>query len=747
MKLISFLLASILTLSAFAAPPMGVSGQQDTSNQYPSVIQTHNKLATNLGSGKTLIESGNTNILTNPSFEHSSWNTAWTVSTVLGVDVVASAETSTVIDGKKAAKVTVTASSFEATNDSTLYAAQYANSVQGLAYARVKTSLSGVKLCARKAGTTSTTLCATHSGSGNWELLKVPFVLSTTSNGISIANYSAQTGTVYIDNAFVGAVDLKVDTNNISDWVSYTPTGSWTNATYTGKWRRIGDSMEVNFEATLTGAASGVDFNVSIPTGYTIDTSKFAEAIFLQSIFGSAFLSDASANTHHFAQVGYLSTSTVFLTYQNQTTGQVNSLTASLPFVWASGDKIKGTFQVPIVGWGSSGSIYSSTNADTDWQACTFSTLAWQGLGTVTNNLECKRRGSDLLMRGVSTIGTVSSSEARIPLPLWNGVQLVNKSNGFYGYLTTGNGTLNRPKSFATYSTATGLSYINIGVAEYSLASGAIAPLAGNTYLSNSDFLIPQGELVIPIQGWENSNIIIGQFNGLESCTNTFQCTDTFSAYVNSSGTVSSENVDWISGNASISTQYILNLNTSNLGLTTGMNCQATADNVGRAVRTFSTGASQVQMTVFNTNTQVAVSDTGFTITCQKQGADYIGRTARAVASDQNVRTNGLLKSVMYSGAFAVGTSTPLQTYGDWIQSISSSGTGQVTFNFKTNTFASRPTCIITGYKTGAETNSYGCNLDIAATNTASSVSFRCNQNSTTAFNVSADILCHGYSP
>ena len=32
-----------------------------------------------------------------------------------------------------------------------------------------------------------------------------------------------------------------------TDWVSYTPTGAYsTNTTYAGKWRRIGDTMEVN---------------------------------------------------------------------------------------------------------------------------------------------------------------------------------------------------------------------------------------------------------------------------------------------------------------------------------------------------------------------------------------------------------------------------------------------------------------------------------------------------------------------
>lgn len=67
----------------------------------------------------------------------------------------------------------------------------------------------------------------------------------------------------------------------VGEWQSYTPTGNdqWTaNATYYGKWRRVGDSMELQLgiaagASTPTGGDTGAT-RISLPTGYTIDTSK-----------------------------------------------------------------------------------------------------------------------------------------------------------------------------------------------------------------------------------------------------------------------------------------------------------------------------------------------------------------------------------------------------------------------------------------------------------------------------------------
>ena len=155
-------------------------------------------------------------------------------------------------------------------------------------------------------------------------------------------------------------------------------------------------------------------------------------------------------------------------------------------------------------------------------------------------------------------------------------------------------------------------------------------------------------EARIPCVGWTDSNIIIGQFNGLESCTDTLECTDTFSAKISSAGTVSDENINWISGNSSGSAGvYTLTFVT---GIFTA------APNCALAMQTITTNRIPRIDTISATEIVVRTRDTGLTdaaanfqIICQKQGADYIGKTAKAVASDQNVATPGVTKSTFCS--------------------------------------------------------------------------------------------------
>lgn len=65
------------------------------------------------------------------------------------------------------------------------------------------------------------------------------------------------------------------DVVEMSDWTSFTVTSSHiANTTTTGKWRRVGDSMEIQFFNAYSGAPTSAALTFDIPTGYTIDTAK-----------------------------------------------------------------------------------------------------------------------------------------------------------------------------------------------------------------------------------------------------------------------------------------------------------------------------------------------------------------------------------------------------------------------------------------------------------------------------------------
>jgi hypothetical protein len=236
----------------------------------------------------------------------------------------------------------------------------------------------------------------------------------------------------------------------------------------------------------------------------------------------------------------------------------------------------------------------------------------------------------------------------------------------------------------------------------------------------------------------------VGSFDGIEKCKDSYECTDTFSAYVSSAGNVQlgSENIDWINGNATVATNYTLNFNTSKLILTAGMNCAVTADNVGRSARILSPSSTSVVVTVFNTLAQVATTDTGFWIICQKSGADYIGKTAKAVASDQNLRTPGVTNGVVYSARVSF-TGSIITQKGSWLTSVTNNATGDLSLNIPSGKFSTVPICSCTPEITTGDSSFYLCNQNID-TLAPTHIRFRAKNIANAAFNIQAQIVCHG---
>lgn len=129
--------------------------------------------------------------------------------------------------------------------------------------------------------------------SGTSERYISGFIDSTSSTSYRLILHTATTSasayTVKFDNFYVGpAENTTIDFINMTDWVSFTTTitGSTSNptkgtiATDTGRWRRVGDTMEIEYEyrQTAAGSAGSGAYLLSIPSGYTIDTTKTGTA-------------------------------------------------------------------------------------------------------------------------------------------------------------------------------------------------------------------------------------------------------------------------------------------------------------------------------------------------------------------------------------------------------------------------------------------------------------------------------------
>lgn len=199
----------------------------------------------------------------------------------------------------------------------------------------------------------------------------------TSSNGTSyrlcVYNANATSGavTVYFDSFFVGP-QITAAGAAVSDWVSYTPTGGWTGAvTYNGKWRRVGDSMEIIAQVSCSGAPTGTNPTINLPSGFTIDITKLATDTSREPM-GLAVFVDAGVQTYRGAV--FLNTTTSVMPVAYGVAGTyANDAVASTttPFTFGASDIITVEFKAPIVGW-SSNTVMSS---DTDTRVVSFAGL------------------------------------------------------------------------------------------------------------------------------------------------------------------------------------------------------------------------------------------------------------------------------------------------------------------------------------------------------------------------------------
>jgi hypothetical protein len=526
----SFLLFFILLIlasmqSKAGLPPTSLKGQSGAkATTFNFEVPNNTATKTNTGG---LIETGNKNILTNGSFEHSNFKEGWNHGALAPVEEISS----TVIDGKKIAVFNPSAQEVLLTNTSTLYASAFGlGGVQGLAMCRINSNVA-LKMCSINNSVTSTTNCVDVNTDAKWGLYKVPFILGETNNGVSIASSGNVTGTVYVDDCFVGPQDLKQDVSGAIKVgsIRFSGCASW--------WTSTSTSYAAMGTTSCTVTTTG---NVSAPTtnipGFRLlnrQAGKYkfeASGEFIKSVsttnstIGFVFRDTTSGTNsqneniaqHASSAGGVLSVPFIKGDMEYTNSGDTSFEIYGKTSTTTSGTQAGITNFAPLVidvfYFPPNSQVYSSQNADTDWASCNFSTLAWQGLGTVTNNLECKRRGSDLLMRGRFTVGTLSVAEMRMPLPMWNGSQLAIK---LINTNTQSAGT------FYRYAASEG-TIINV-IAENALTylgfSNPLATTTGYNPITRTSGAFASGEgaaingtLTIPIIGWENSNHIIGSF-------------------------------------------------------------------------------------------------------------------------------------------------------------------------------------------------------------------------------------------
>jgi hypothetical protein len=377
MKTLVILFTLFYFLNALAVAPYGFKGQHQSTTLYSNVLQAPNNLVTNLGGINGLMETGNNNILSNPSFEHLTPTTSWTnsgTSPLLG-------STSAPIHGKKHVVYLASAQTIDLSQSSTLYASQFASGVQGLAMIRINSDIA-LKVCSVQAGIASTTNCVTTATNGTWGLYKVPFILGGTSNGISITSTGSVSGTVLIDDAFVGAVDLQasVDASRIAgeSYFAGTTSCTWARTSATlGAFTTVAACPGPTVNYSSMGSWQTTDSDLPRQTINNLPAGTY-KATFLVPTYSTASntnsltINDGSttcqaivANSGTSAGQGVVSCVFTYNSSGNRVFELYGASISSTINIENNVATLKNTkFTLEYFG---SGSVYTSTNADTDW--------------------------------------------------------------------------------------------------------------------------------------------------------------------------------------------------------------------------------------------------------------------------------------------------------------------------------------------------------------------------------------------
>jgi hypothetical protein len=156
-----------------------------------------------------------------------------------------------------------------------------------------------------------------------------------------------------VDTLFVGPQPIRVGAP-VTDWVSYTPTGTiTTNCTYTGLWRRVGSDIELDINMAFSGlnTQGGMTFTAAhllngLNLTTTIPTSD-------NKVVGSWCGVDSAVNGEWSGNIHRNIGDVYYLVYQSASTALAVNTGTNTPFTISNVDNFNLKIRLPITGWSS----------------------------------------------------------------------------------------------------------------------------------------------------------------------------------------------------------------------------------------------------------------------------------------------------------------------------------------------------------------------------------------------------------
>ena len=511
LKNLTFLVSLIYASHSIAAyAPVKVGGQTDTSGSQFQNLEFPNSQVSRTGPTSFYIDNGNDNLLRNAGGESSVLGSGWSMSsTGTAVASITTVNSSEPMLGKK--HLSFNCNSGASGGTCTFYQDVPTNSafdglvkggaLAGLGALGAKFSvfkrINGVNVQEIK-GVYDTTGMV---GAAKWYPYSFQTTLGSVSTGIAYVITAVPVGSVNVwsDANFVGKADLRaVVAGANSQYVrlskagTYGATSSQSTVSGLAQEESKGDSglITMNLATGIGTANKRVSLNISAST-----SAASASPCFI-----------------------YLAKNGVTTRGDTSYPGNGYETAISRNFILEAGE----TFSIQVYNQcyqlsseftaieSVSSSSYSAKSANTGWLPCTFATNVWQGLGIISHTLLCKKQGGDLLITGRINTGTTSAVVAQIPLPLWNGIQLV----------AAGSSRLNTPYHFSGRLARNAFSqndYSVLGVSSQAFLNVSVFNNAsyyphiaanGNQIATSSDVLWLE-QVRIPIEGWDDTEFIV----------------------------------------------------------------------------------------------------------------------------------------------------------------------------------------------------------------------------------------------
>jgi len=615
------------------------------------------------------------NYLLNNGFEsgRASWTQAGTATATL--------EQSVVRFGVQSYKIVASSQTVDLSQVVTKYAAQ-SGGQQGIVSVFIKNTNPLLKVCA--VSNSVDTNCLDVLPNDEWREYAIPFVLSATNNGIRIKSAS-DSGTTYIDNAFVGVMPATM----MPEVSQAQFLGRLNYATATGCVYSITGTTITNFSADTDCATPTVTSSsikapstkipaVVLPAGSQAGTYKFVATGFFYGSSSSDSLcsyrfSDGTNNTSlqtggnatnsgggspvihgEITYSGALNADTTINIQSREDSGNAAACTIEL-------NDNQEELSISVYYYPPKSKIYSG---DTIYpHAQLYGTLTYANAancnfsitGTTFVNF-----GADTDCVNPTVTGNLIAPSTKIPafiLPAGapKGTYQIAASSFFFVnagangacYFRLSDGTNNTTAtSFGNTSTISSYNPYVVGTIDYqsALPSNTTIQIQAREMEGNANSCDIQvgspnsiSDLKFEVYYFPpKDNPIIGTFAGIEKCADDFECTDTYSAKntlagnalfdLNVSGWATTSSCS--SGNNSITFKTAL--------FTVAPNCQvnyiAPSGNWFSIRNVVSSNTGLTFTTVDNAGTPVCTS---YVVSCQKQGSDYKPKTAKAATTNE----------------------------------------------------------------------------------------------------------------